>query len=157
MAPTYQLCGSVGGGFKKVKMASAPFSIWEKAIPNPLPWCQTLQFFPVHHWCLSSCYCCPGAQREWVWVNLRVGFSRGMVWDSTSFFHQLSPYWFLQLEFMGTYLPGTGTQSWGAWYEAGNPCSCDIPPEFLSTTHWCDTSLFHVSTPVWIEVVSLIL
>ena len=54
--------------------------------------------------------------------------------------------WFLQPEVMGTYLSGTGTLDCGSWCGAGTPCSQDIPPEFLSTTRGCGTSLFHVST-----------
>ena len=64
MVPTCQLCGSVGGGLRKRTMASAHLSVWEKAVPQFLPLCQTLQFLPVHHWCLSSCYPSAGAQRE---------------------------------------------------------------------------------------------
>ena len=50
-------------------MASAGLSVWEKAVPQLSPWCQSLQFLPVRHWCLSSCYCGVGAQSEWVWVS----------------------------------------------------------------------------------------
>ena len=33
------------------------------------PWCQTLQFLPVYHWCLSSFHPSAAAQKEWVWVG----------------------------------------------------------------------------------------
>ena len=33
------------------------------------PRCQTLQSFPVCHWCPSSCHPGVRAQREWVWVG----------------------------------------------------------------------------------------
>ena len=35
----------------------------------------------------------------------------------------------------------------GAWCGAGIPCSQDIPPEVLSTTHGWRTGLFHICTP----------
>ena len=37
MAPTWGLCGSVGGGFRKGIMASAYLSVWEKAVPQLSP------------------------------------------------------------------------------------------------------------------------
>ena len=48
---------------------------------------------------------------------------------------------------MGTYLPATGNLSWGFWHGSGTPCSQDIPPEFLPTTHRCGTSPFRISAP----------
>ena len=77
-------------------------------------------------------------------VSLCIGSLRVTAWDFNSFFHQLNPCWFLQPEVVGTYLPGTGTLGWGAWYGAGTPRSRDIPPKFLSTTYVCGTSY---STP----------
>ena len=53
----------------------------------------------------------------------------------------------LQPEVMGTYLPGTGTLGWGTCCEAGDPCSQDTPPEFLSITCRCGTILFCISVP----------
>ena len=44
---------------------------------------------------------------------------------------------------MGSHLPGTKTLGWEAWCGARTPCSWDIPPEFLSTTHGCGTSPFY--------------
>ena len=78
-------------------------------------------------------------------MNPYVGSLRGTAWGSRSFFHWLNPLWFLQPEFMVTYLPGTGTLGWGSWCGAGTPCSQDIPPKSLSTTHICGTSLFCIS------------
>ena len=113
MAPACWLCGSVGGGFRKETVASACFSVWEKAVPQLLPWCQTLRLLPVCHWCLSSCYPDAGAQREWIWVSPCAGSLRGTVWDSSSSFHQLKPHWFIKPEVMWVYLSGTGTLGWG--------------------------------------------
>ncbi|KAF6094767.1 hypothetical protein HJG60_011865 [Phyllostomus discolor] len=93
--------------------------------------------FKLLPWCWSS---------EGV-LSLCVGSLRGTAWKSSSFFHWLSPHWFLQPELMGIYLPGTGTLGWGAWCGAGTPHSQYIPPKFLSTTHGLGTSPFHVSTP----------
>ena len=50
------LCGSGEEGFRKGTMASAHLSVWEKVVPQLLPQCQTLQFLPVCHCCLSNCY-----------------------------------------------------------------------------------------------------
>ena len=69
VVPTCQLCGFVGWGLRKGTMASAHICACEK-LP---PWCQTLQFLSVYHWCLSSYYPDTGAQREWVWVSPCVG------------------------------------------------------------------------------------
>ena len=38
-----------------------------------------------------KCYPCAGAQREWVWISLYVGSSRGTAWDFRSFFYWLTP------------------------------------------------------------------
>ena len=43
----------------------------------------------------------------------------GTAWESSSFFDQLNPRWFLQTEVVGTYLPGPETLSWGAWFRFG--------------------------------------
>ena len=48
---------------------------------------------------------------------------------------------------MGTFLPGTEIPNCMAWYGARTPCSEDIPPEFLSTTGGCGTSLFCICAP----------
>ena len=61
MAPACQLYGSVEGWLRKGTMASAHLSVREKTVPQFLPWCQTLQFVPEFHWCLSSCYPDAGA------------------------------------------------------------------------------------------------
>ena len=82
---------------------------------------------------LLSSYPSAEAQRESVLVSPCVGSLRGTVWGFRNFFHQLHPLWFLEPEVVWTYLPDTGTVSWGTWCGAGTPCSQDIPPEFLST------------------------
>ena len=127
---------------------SSHLSVWDKTVPQLLPWCQKLCFLPVCHWCLSRCYPSAGAQREWIWVSSYVGSLRGTAWDSSSFFHWLiqSPL-VLQPEVIGTYLPHTGMLNWGIWYGVRTPHSWDIPLKFLSTTRVCGTSPFHTSTP----------
>ena len=72
MAPACWLCGSVRVRKKRVQKTDNGLSVWNKAIPQLLPWCQTLLFLPVCHWCLSSCYPASGAQKEWVWVGKSV-------------------------------------------------------------------------------------
>ena len=76
--------------------------------------------------------------RRWVCV----GSLRGTAWGFTSFFHQISPCWFLHQKLCGLNLPGTGTLGWGTCCVIGIPCSWDIPFEFLSTTRGCGSSLF---------------
>ena len=46
----------------------------------------------------------------------------------------------LQPEVRGTYHPCTGTLGRRVWCGAGTPCSEDILPKYLSTTHGCKTS-----------------
>ena len=77
-------------------------------------------------------------------MSLFVRSSRRTAWSSSSFFHQLNPCWFLQLEIVGDlsswhWNPGLGSLVW-----AGTPCSQDIPPKFLSITHGCVTSPFSI-------------
>ena len=45
-----------------------PILLSGRKLPPPqfLLCCQTIQFFPICLWCLSSCCPCSGAQREWV-------------------------------------------------------------------------------------------
>ena len=155
------LYGSVWGGLRKSTMASVCSSVWEGAVPQLLPWCQTFQLHPTCHWCLSSCSPRSGAQREWVKVSLCAvwGPSRGEAWGSRSFFHQLNPCLFLQPEFMGTYLPGTGTMGWVLCCGGSISCSWDI--YFISTTHGFRTSQFRIFAslsllPVWMTMFSLI-
>ena len=57
MALACWLCSPVEGRLKKGAVASAH---------QLSPWCQSLHFLPVCHWCLLSCYPGAGAQREWV-------------------------------------------------------------------------------------------
>ena len=56
MASAFRLYGSVRRGLRKETVASAGLSAWEKAVPQLLPGCQTLQVLPVCHGCLSNCY-----------------------------------------------------------------------------------------------------
>ena len=125
MALTCWFCGSIGEGFRKGTMATIYLSVWEKAVPQLLPWCQTLQFILACHWYLSSCYPGSGAQREWVWVSPCMGSLRGITWNSRSFFYWLSSPCFLQPEVMGMYLPGTGILGWEACCGTGIPHSWD--------------------------------
>ena len=139
-----RFCGSLGEGLRKGTVASSYLSVWEKAVPHLLPWCQIFQFLSVCHWCLLSCYPGAGAQREWVWVSPCVGSLGGTAWDSSSVFYWLCPCWFLQPEVLGIYLSGTGNLGWGSWCGCATPCSRDIPPKFLSITCGCGATLFHV-------------
>ena len=116
--------------------------VWEEVVSWHSPWCQTLHFLPVCHWCPSSC--CPGAeaQRMWVWVSpksIAVPLRRDSR-ESFSFFGHPNPHWFLQPEVMGTYLPGSGTLGWVVWCGAGNPSFERYPSRFLFTTHGCRTA-----------------
>ena len=55
------------------------------------------------------------------------GPSRGVSWEYCSFLCFPNPHWFLQPEFMWTYLPGARTLGWVVWSGAGTPHSCGIP------------------------------
>ena len=120
------LCGSVWGGLRKWTLATAwtlEF-IWEEAVPWHSPWCQILQFLSICHCCLSSC--CPGAgaPRECIWVSPKsiADLLRGDTWEHCSSFHHPNPYWLLQPEVMGAYIPGTGTL--GSVVCCGAVCPC---------------------------------
>ena len=127
------LCGSVWGRVHKGNKSVAwPLEFCPEAVPWHSPWWQTLQFLPICHWCPFSCCPSAGSQREWVCVSPKsvVGPLRGDLWQSHSFFCHPKTHWFLQLEVMGTYLPGTGTLSWVVWCGAGIPHLWGLPPNF---------------------------
>ena len=64
-----------GGGLRKGTVAA----VWPlefclgQSCPHHPPWCQTLQFLPIRHWCPSSCCPSAGAQKEWVCVSPKSG------------------------------------------------------------------------------------
>ena len=72
---------------------------------------------------------------------------RGTAWSSRSFFHWLNLCWSLQPEVVGTYLHGIGTLGWGGLVWGWDSLLLRNPSEFLSTTHGCGTSPFHVYAP----------
>ena len=158
MAPICRLCGSMGGGLRKLTMAFVCLSVWKKAVPQLPPWCQTLQFLPLCHWCLASCYPRDAqAQRECVCVSSHAGSFQGNSWDPRSFFHWLS----IPMDFSSQKLWRLiflVPEAWAGGSESGaeSPHSQNIPPKFLFTTHGCDTIPFHVLPllPVWMDVVS---
>ena len=87
-----------------------------------------------------------------------VGSLRGTAWGSRSFFHQLTPQWFLQSEVVGTYLPGTGILDWVDWCGTETPHSQDIPPQiFIHMGVGPSCSMSVPLLPVWMVVVSFIL
>ena len=143
MAPACQLCG---GKFGKGTMASACLSVWEEAVPQFLPWCQTLQFLPVATGAFSSCYPGAGAQREWVWLGESMCglFKRNCLGLQKFIPLTQSPLAFAarSWEYLSSWHRNPGL---GAWCGAGTPHAWDIPPEVLFTTRGCGTSLFHVS------------
>ena len=72
------------------------------------------------HFILSLCATGTSQAATWCWSlegmnlnNYMCGFFRGTAWDSRSFSYRLNLCWFLQLEVMGTYLPGTGSLGLG--------------------------------------------
>ena len=88
----------------------------------------------------SSCYPSAGAQTEWVWVSPCMGPLRVTAWESSSSFHWLKLTIFYNQKFGGLscwhWNPELVGLVWG---------SQDILPKFLSTTHGCGTSPFHIS------------
>ena len=127
----HQPAGSValwGRGFWK---GTAYLCMWEKAVPQVLPWCQTLHFLSVCHWCLSSCYPSAGTLR----VSMCVVILRETAWDSRNIIHWLSACWFLQPEVMGIHLPstnpGAGIPGVGSGPLAPEISLLNFYPEFL--------------------------
>ena len=147
MAPTFQLCGSVGGrAQKRDNGLFLPFSLGERCPPaldlmtkpSVLPWMPTMTFKWLP-WCWSSeevrlckSMCgffkenCLGLQKCLLLIQFLLGFVARSYLD---------------------YLPSSGTLSLGTWCVAEIPCSWDIPSNILSTTPGCRTGLFHVSAP----------
>ena len=84
---------------------------------------------------------------------------RGTAWGSRSFFHLLNPSWILQLQVVGTYLPGTGALGWGPGVGLGLLAPEIFIPNFyplhvdLGPTRSMSVPLL----PVWMDVVPLIL
>ena len=157
MAPICQLCGSGGGGFRKGQWPLPAFLSGRKLSPNSLSMPDTS--VPLHlPWCLSTFYPSAGAYREWVWVSSCVGSSSRTAWNSRSYFHWLNPYWFLQPEAVGTYLPGTGTLGWrpGAGLVLLTPkislLNFYLPHVGVGPVHSVSPPL----SPMWMDVVSLI-
>ena len=133
MAPAYLLCG---GGFRKGTMASAclearHFSFSLDATGSFQAAISVLELRGSESEQVSPC----------------VGSLRGTAWGSRSFFHRLSPHWFLQSEVVETYLPDTGTVGlWGLVWD-WDSWLLNIPPEFLSTTRGCGTTPFDICAP----------
>ena len=124
----HQLASSVEGGFRKGTMASADldarhfsFSLCATGVVQAATLVLELR----------------GSESEYR-VSPCVSSLRGTAWDSSSFFYQLNPRWFLQLEVMGTYLPGTGILGWGTWR------SQDISQIFIYDTWVRDLPLLHL-------------
>ena len=144
----HQLASSVEGGFRKGTMASADldarhfsFSLCATGVVQAATLVLELR----------------GSESEYR-VSPCVSSLRGTAWDSSSFFYQLNPRWFLQLEVMGTYLPGTGTLGWEPGIGLGllfpkisllnsYPTHMDVGP-----AHSASLSLL----PLWMYVVSLL-
>ena len=135
----YQLASSVGVEFSERTMVFAPFSVREKAVSQFSLWCQVLQFLLICHWCGStegvslSKSVCGFFKRNFLGLQKFYPLTqRPLVFATRSYGDLSSWHW----------NPGLG-----AWCGAGTPCSWDIPPEILFTTHGYGTSLFHVSAP----------
>ena len=142
---------------EKRTLASASLSIWEKAVPQLSPGCQTRQCLTVYHWCLSICY--PSARAHGEWVSKPMcGFFKRNCLGLWKFLPPTQSALVIVARSYGDLSSCTGTLGWGVWCGAGTPCSQDIPPEFSSTTCGGGTSPFHISTPPtsWIDVVSFI-
>ena len=124
----------------------------DKTVSWHLPWCQSLQFLPICHWCPSSC--CSGAesQRKWVCISPKsiAGPLKGISSESCSFFCCPNPPWFIQPEIIGTYLPVTGILDWVIWSWAGIPFSWGISVYHMRM--WDHPShisgLLHLSVPL---------
>ena len=146
MAPTSQLCGSVGEGFRKGQWPLRDFLSGRKL---SLGSCIDARHFS------SSLYATGAFQLQLqYWRSEGVSLSKSVCWffkRNCLVLQKFLPLTQSLLDFtariMGTYLPGTGTLDWVVWCRTGTPWSSDILPKFSSTTCECGTSLFHISVP----------
>ena len=67
---------------------------------------------------------------------------------SGSFFHHPNPYWFLQPEVMGIYLPSAGTLGSVVWPRAGITHSQRHPSHLFHCCHLCLSAVHDLSTPL---------
>ena len=148
IVPSCQLCGSVRGRLpRRGTVASASTSVQKKAAFQLSHWCYAVQFVHIL-WCLSIC--CPhaGALREYVWVSLCLSCLRVSARESSSFclLKPQSPLVFTARSYgdfsSWHWNPGLGVLVW-CW----DPSLLKYPSRFLSTTHGCGSSPFHISTP----------
>ena len=157
MAPTCQLCDSVGTQFSKGTMSSACLSVWEKADPSSC--LDARQFssslyamvpFKLLPWCWSS---------EEVSLSPCVGSLRGTACDSRNFFHWLRPHWFLQPDVVGTYLSCTENLGWGGLLWGWDSSLPRYPSQIFihHTWMWDQPILLLYSSTCLGGVVSLIL
>ena len=112
MASTCWFHGSLRGGLRKGTMASAHPDARYFSLPKYATVALQAAFVVLEL-----------RRSESEYVSPCVGSLRGTAWGSSSFFHRLNLCWFLQPEFVGTYLTGTGTLGCQAWCGAGTPCS----------------------------------
>ena len=123
--------------------------VQEEAVPQHSPWCQTLQFLPICHWCPSSC--CPGAgaQRKWDWVSPKsiLGPLRGHTWEPHRFFHCPNPTNFYSQKLWG--LIFLTLELWARWSGVGlRSLTPNFYPPHVSVGPACSMSLHHfISTP----------
>ena len=134
MAPACQLCGSVGGGFRKGTMASAPlnsrhfiFSLYATGIFQAA----TLVLELI------------GSESEL--VNPCVGSLRGTAWGSRSFFHLLNPHWFLHPEVVRTQHWNPGLEGAGVGPRLLTPEMCLL--NFYPPHVGLGTSPIHACAP----------
>ena len=112
-----------------------------------LPWCSTLQFLPIYHWCLSSCYPSAGAQKESIWVGDSVcGFFKRNCLGFQNVLSLIQSLLGFAARSCGDlpswhWNPGLLGLVWWGW----DSLLPSIPPEFLSTTCGCGTNPLHIS------------
>ena len=136
------LCGSVGGRLRK---SSAHPSVWDKTPPAPalMPDTSVAPCMPL----------VPFKLLPWCWSSEEVNLSKSVCW-----FFKVNCLVLQQFVLPTQSLLGFATRSYGDFQalepwagrsgvELGSPRSRNICPEFLSTTHGCGASSFHVSTP----------
>ena len=119
-----------------------------KAALNLLPLCQTIQSLPTCPWWLLSCF-----QSLWVQVSPSTDPLRRTAWDyrSLHFPEPRSPPVFTARSYgdfsSWPWNPGDDVWMKPLTPQGGTPQQ-RCPSQFLSATHQCGTSPFHLSTPL---------
>ena len=158
MAPTCQLCGSVGGVFKKGTMATAHLSVWERAAPPALtlmPDTSVSLCMPlVPCKLLSLCWSSEGVSLS----KFRDGFFKKNCLGLQNYLPSTQPPLVIAAQKFGGLIflalePWDGELvGWNSLLPRYSPLNFYPPPMDVGSAHSVSPPLL----PVWMDVVSLI-